>query len=117
MEVSTIDSNTILGAAAVLVSLAVSVIGLVRTWRLDSRTAKKQEIDTVIENYRLMLTESKERERKLEDITAAQQVKLDKAEDLIAEQRIIIGRLEHENTELREQLQAYRSAKGRATHA
>ncbi len=111
------DTGTTLGAIAVLISLIVSGVGLYRSFRLDQRAAKKQDIDTVIENYRLMLTESKDREKKLEAINDQLNTKLEKAENMIAEQRITITRLESENGQLRRELEAYRGAKANAQSA
>jgi septal ring factor EnvC (AmiA/AmiB activator) len=98
-----------LGAVALILSLLISGAGLIRSWRLDARTAKKQDIDTVIENYRALLTESRTREKKLEDIIDEQKKALDKSERIIDEQRITIGRLEASNRELKIELGKYRA--------
>lgn len=104
-----VSDGTTLGAVALILSLIISGIGLIRSWRLDARTAKKQDIDTVIENYRALLTESKEREKKLEKIVEDQERVIAKNERIIDEQRITIGRLEANNRELRNELGKYRA--------
>jgi peptidoglycan hydrolase CwlO-like protein len=104
------SDGTVLGAIALILSLVISGAGLIRSWRLDNRTAKKQDIDTVIENYRALLTESKEREKKLEVIVDDQRKQLDRSERIIDEQRITIGKLESEITGLKSELDKYRRA-------
>lgn len=111
VSTSTVDSGTVLGAIAVIVSLLISAFGLIRSWNLDRRAAKKQDIDTVIENYRLLLSESKDREKKLEKMVDDLRRLNDKNEEIIAEQRITISRLEGENAELKRELEQYRAAK------
>lgn len=95
LQFTPINSGTILGGVAVLISLVISGAGLLRSYRLDQRTAKKQDIDTVIENYRLLLNEAKEREKKLEAIVERQGKQLEAAEKLIDEQKAMILELNH----------------------
>lgn len=102
------SDGTILGAIALILSLVISGAGLARSWRLDNRTAKKTDIDTVIENYRALLTESKEREKKLEVIVDDQRKQLARSERIIDEQRITIGKLEGEISGLKTELDKYR---------
>lgn len=104
------SDGTIIGGIALLLSLIISGAGLIRSWRLDNRTAKKSDIDTVIENYRALLTESKEREKKLEVIVDDQRKQLARSERIIDEQRITISKLESEITGLRGELDKYRLA-------
>lgn len=111
VSITPISSGTVLGGIAVIISLVISGIGLYRSLRLDQRAAKKQDIDTVIENYRLLLSEAKEREKKLEAIIDQNRATITKNEALIDEQRITISRLEGENAQLRAELKAYREAK------
>lgn len=103
------SDGTIIGGIALLLSLIISGAGLIRSWRLDNRTAKKSDIDTVIENYRALLTEAKDREKKLETIIEDQKKTIAKNEKIMDEQRITIGRLESENIQLKAELAKYRA--------
>ncbi len=109
LTIAPLDSGTTLGAIAVLISLVVSGAGLYRSYRLDQRAAKKADIDTVIENYRLLLAEAKERERKLETALERQNTIINKLETVVDEQRVVIHRLEQENGQLRQELATYRA--------
>lgn len=104
------SDGTLFGGIALLLSLIISGAGLVRSWRLDTRTAKKADIDQVIENYRLLLTEAKKREEKLELINENQRKQLEKNEKIMDEQRITINRLESKIVELERELLQYRRA-------
>lgn len=104
------SDGTIIGGIALILSLVISGLGLYRSVRLDNRTAKKQDIDTVIENYRALLTESKEREKKLETIVEEQRKQLARGEAIIDEQRITITKLEGEVAGLKKELEQYRAS-------
>lgn len=104
------SDGTIIGGIALILSLIISGAGLYRSIRLDNRTAKKQDIDTVIENFRVLLAESKEREKKLETLVEQQRKQLERGEAIIDEQRITITKLEAEVAGLRKELEIYRAA-------
>lgn len=91
LQFQPINTGTILGGIALLLTILFNGVNIFRGWRQDARTAKKEDIDVVIENYRLLLEESKTREGKLEQMVESQRKTIEANEVLITEQRQTIS--------------------------
>ena len=51
MEFTTVDSSTLLGGLAVIISVAGTGFATWRAYQSDKRTAKKSEVDMLVDRY------------------------------------------------------------------
>lgn len=104
LTVTPIDSGSHLGSIAIIISLLISGFGIYRGWKSDKRAAKKEEVQTIIENYRILLKESRARETKLEDIVSRQNKIIEANEAIIEEQKQAIRTIKKERDDYRDEL-------------